>query len=132
MDFEDTAEEAAFRAEARAFLAANAKRKGTDQAARRYGETDAADIQAARAWQAKKADAGFAAITWPKQWGGREGTPMQQIIWNGEEAHYDVPPNIFLIGLGMCIPTMMAYARPEQLERHVRPALRGDEIWCQL
>ena len=35
-------------------------------------------------------------------------------------------------GLGMCIPTMMAYAKPEQLQRYVRPALRGEEIWCQL
>ena len=39
---------------------------------------------------------------------------------------------MFLIGLGMCIPTMMAYAKPEQLQRYVRPALRGEEIWCQL
>ena len=57
---------------------------------------------------------------------------MQQIIWNQEEAEYDVPHNVFLIGLGMCIPTMMAYAKPEQLQRYVRPALRGEEIWCQL
>ena len=57
---------------------------------------------------------------------------MQQIIWNQEEANYETPPNIFLIGLGMCIPTMMAYARPDQLQRYVRPALRGEEIWCQL
>ena len=57
---------------------------------------------------------------------------MQQIIWNQEEAEYEVPHNVFLIGLGMCIPTMMAYAAPEQLQRYVRPALRGEEIWCQL
>ena len=57
---------------------------------------------------------------------------MQQIIWNQEEAEYDTPHNVFLIGLGMCIPTMMAYAKPDQLQRYVRPALRGEEIWCQL
>jgi len=132
MDFDDTPEEAAFRAEARAFLDANAARKQRNLGAHRYGDTDAADVLRAKAWQAKKADAGFAGITWAKEWGGRGGTPMQQIIWNQEEAEYDVPPNIFLIGLGMCIPTMIAYARPEQLQRYVRPALRGDEIWCQL
>ncbi|MCX7363121.1 MAG: acyl-CoA dehydrogenase family protein, partial [Alphaproteobacteria bacterium] len=38
----------------------------------------------------------------------------------------------FDIGLGMCIPTMMAYAKPEQLDRYVKPALHGDEVWCQL
>jgi alkylation response protein AidB-like acyl-CoA dehydrogenase len=43
-----------------------------------------------------------------------------------------VPRGLFEIGLGMCIPTMMAYAKPEQLDRYVRPALRGEEVWCQL
>ena len=132
MDFEDTQEEAAFRAEARAFLDTNARRKDARARVSRYGDTTDADIGAARAWQAKKADAGFACITWPTQWGGRGGTPMQQVIWNQEEAKYEVPQNIFLIGLGMCVPTMIAYAKPEQLDRYVRPAVRGEEIWCQL
>ena len=132
MDFDDTPEEAAFRAEARAFLKANAARKQRTSGAHRYGDTDAAEIARAKAWQAKKADAGFAGITWPKEWGGRGRSAMQQIIWNQEEAEYDTPHDVFLIGLGMCSPTMMAYAKPEQLQRYVRPALRGEEIWCQL
>jgi alkylation response protein AidB-like acyl-CoA dehydrogenase len=132
MDFDDTPEEAAFRAEARAFLDANAMRKTRRSVAHRYGDTDAEEVARAKAWQAQKADAGFAGVTWPKEWGGRGGTPMQQIIWYQEEANYETPPNIFLIGLGMCIPTMIAYAKPDQLQRYVRPALRGDEIWCQL
>jgi alkylation response protein AidB-like acyl-CoA dehydrogenase len=132
MDFDDTPEEAAFRAEARAFLDANATRKSRRSVAHRYGDTDAGDVARAKAWQARKADAGFAGITWAKEWGGRGGTPMQQIIWNQEEANYETPPNIFLIGLGMCLPTMIAYAKPDQLRRYVQPALRGDEIWCQL
>ena len=74
MDFDDTPEEAAFRAEARAFLKANAARKQRTSGAHRYGDTDAAEIARAKAWQAKKADAGFAGITWPKEWGGRGGT----------------------------------------------------------
>ena len=57
---------------------------------------------------------------------------MQQIIYNQEEANYDVPQGVFIIGLGMCIPTMMVYAPQEQLQRYIPPALRGDEIWCQL
>ncbi len=132
MDFEDTPDEAAFRAEARAFLAANASRKEGRTRVSRYGDTDPADIAAAKAWQAKKADAGFACITWPAQWGGRGGTQMQQIVWNQEEANYEVPQNIFLIGLGMCVPTMIAYAKPDQLARFVPPAVRGEEVWCQL
>ncbi len=132
MDFNDTAEEAGFRAEVRAFLTANAERKNGDNAAYRGRFNDAELLARAKAWQAKKAAAGFAGITWPKTWGGRGGTPIQQVIYNQEEAGFVVPRGVFEIGLGMCIPTLMAYAAPEQLERYVRPALRGEEVWCQL
>lgn len=132
MDFDDTPQEAEFRAEVRAFLDANAGRKRRDRSMRRYGDVDEQELQRSKAWQMKKAEAGFAGITWPKEWGGRGGTALQQIIYHQEEAAYEVPYNVFLIGLGMCIPTLMAYARPEQLARYVRPALRGEEIWCQL
>ena len=133
MDFNDTPEEAAFRAEARAFLEANATRKKPNEPAQRsrYNEGPEALAQS-KAWQGKKAAAGFAGITWDPQWGGRGGSSIQQVIWNQEEANYNVPRGHFEIGLGMCIPTMMHYAKPEQLKRYVGPALRGEEIWCQL
>ena len=54
------------------------------------------------------------------------------MIYQQEEANYLVPLGFFDIGLGMCIPTMMAYAAPEHLQRYVKPALHGDEVWCQL
>jgi len=136
MDFNDTPEEAQFRAEVRRFLEANAKRKSATETAHRGryipDANMAQSLARAKDWQAKKADAGFAAITWPKKWGGRGGSPIEQVIYNQEEADYAVPRGVFEIGLGMCIPTMMAYATPEQLERHVRPTLRGEEVWCQL
>ncbi len=133
MDFNDTPDEARFRAEVRAFLDANATpRKPGDPAQRvRYLE-GAEGLQRARDWQRRKYEAGFTGITWDKRWGGRGGTPIQQVIYNQEEARYQVPRGVYEIGLGMCIPTMMTYAAPEQLERYVAPALRGDEIWCQL
>ena len=129
MDFSDTPDEAAFRAEAAAFLKANA-RPLTGHAAER--PTDGEHVARARAWQAKKAEAGFAGITWPRRFGGRGGSPMQHVIYAQEEAKYDVPENVYEIGLGMCIPTLMAYAAPEVSARYVGPALRGEEIWCQL
>jgi len=133
MDFSDTPEEAAFRADVQKFLNANATlRKPGDPAQRvRYLEGPE-PLRAAKAWQAKKADAGYAGITWDARWGGRGGTPIQQVIYNQEERRYNVPRGFFEIGLGMCIPTMMTYATQEQCERYVRPALRGEEIWCQL
>ena len=136
MDFNDTPEEAAFRAEVRRFLDANARRKGATETTHRGryipDANMAESLARAKAWQAQKADAGFAAITWPKRWGGRGGSPIEQVIYNQEEANYAVPRGVFEIGLGMCIPTMMTYGAPAQLERYVRPALRGEEIWCQL
>ena len=93
---------------------------------------DAAYLQKARDWQATKAKSGFAGITWPRRWGGRGGTPMQQVIYGQEEAKFNLPRGVFEIGLGMCLPTLMAYAAKEIAERYVGPALRGEEIWCQL
>ncbi|WP_321916127.1 MULTISPECIES: acyl-CoA dehydrogenase family protein [unclassified Paraburkholderia] len=133
MDFNDTPAEAAFRAEARRFLEAGAPRRRNDvvQSRQRY-VADTEGLARAKDWQRRKAEAGFAAITWDKRWGGRGGTAIEQVIYNEEEAAYDVNATPFGIGLGMCIPTMIAYATPAQLDRHVAPALRGDEIWCQL
>jgi alkylation response protein AidB-like acyl-CoA dehydrogenase len=133
MDFNDTPEEAAFRAEVRAFLDANAAKKSeTAPANRRRYISDLEELKPAKEWQAKKADAGFARITWPEKWGGRGGTSIQQVIYNEEESRYLVPGGVFGIGLGMCIPTLMAHCDDAVLQRYVRPALRGEEIWCQL
>jgi len=131
MDFDDTPEEAAFRAEARAFLDANTVRK-TGRRAFQSLLLDTAAIDRAKAWQAIKADAGFAGITWPTRYGGRGGTPLQQVIYNQEEENYVVPRGVFNQGVGLAIPTLMTYAAPEVTERYARPALRGDQIWCQL
>jgi alkylation response protein AidB-like acyl-CoA dehydrogenase len=133
MDFDDTPQEATFRAEVRAFLAANAERR-TPGTAEGYRTSQSAPgaIERAKAWQAKKYAAGFAGITWPKEWGGRGGTPIEQVIYNQEEAHYVVPRGFYEIGLGMCIPTLCSWGTAEQRQRYAPPALEGKEIWCQL
>lgn len=128
MDFNDSPEEAAYRAEVKAWLDANAPKKAT---AMDDGE-GGGSMAASKAWQAKKAAAGYAQITWPKEWGGPGGTPIQQVIFNEEEGRHPAPPNPFQIGLGMCVPTVMAFADAETKTRFVGPALRGEEIWCQL
>src|SRR5690348_11223016 len=107
MDFEDTKEEAAFRAEANKWLSANAKprRKREDRGLGGMEDGASVDMAASKAWQKKKAEAGYARITWPKGMGGMGGTPMQSIIFGQEEAKFDVPTGgPFAIGLGMCIP----------------------------
>ena len=126
MDFNDTAEEAAYRAKARAWLEANVP-KG-----RFRDEEDPAGLKEARVWQAKKAEAGYACITWPKDWGGVGGANWQAQIFAQEEAKFSTPGNPFLIGLGMCLPTVMTCGNEEDKQRFVGPAMRGEEIWCQL
>lgn len=134
MDFEDSPEEAAFRAEVRSWLDANAKPRVKREASDPMDErSDPAAMKKAREWQKTKADKGYARITWPKGMGGIAGTPMQSIIFGQEESKYDVPTGAaFAIGLGMCIPTVMAYCGDETKNRYVKPAVQGDEIWCQL
>ena len=129
MDFNDTPEEAEFRAEARAFLSQHLKPK-TPGALRSGSREDF--LARAKAWQKTKAEGGFAQITWPKEMGGRGGTVMQQVIWGQEESKYDAPTGPFAIGLGMCVPTVIAFGSDAHKERYVQKALMGEEIWCQL
>ncbi|HTO71092.1 MAG TPA: acyl-CoA dehydrogenase family protein [Myxococcota bacterium] len=133
MDFNDTKEEATFRAEARAFLDKHMKPLRPGESNNMLSERDDPDtIKHAKAWQATKKDNGWAVLTWPKEFGGRDATPIQSVIWNQEEAKYRVPPNIFGIGLGMLGPTIMAHGTKEQKDRFIAKMARGDEIWCQL
>jgi len=135
VDFDDTREEAAFRAEARQWLAANAETKSgafeTWQS--RYPAREGFDgLERAKAFQKKKAEAGFAALHWPAEWGGRALPPIYQVIYAQEESKYLVPRGYFEIGLGMCMPTLFTYGTAEQKKRYAPVALRGDEVWCQL
>lgn len=119
MDFADTEAEAAFRARARAWLARNRPPEGEE-------------VAAAKRWQGLKADAGFACITWPSAWGGPGGSLIEQIIFDEEEAKVSPPENIFMIGLGMCLPTTLHFGGQRAIDRFARSGLRGEEIWCQL
>lgn len=131
MDFKDTPEEAEFRAEVRKWLEANSEPRTSREGGLLAAERDDT-VREAKAWQAKKADAGWACITWPKKYGGRGGTPMESVIFNQEESKREVPASIFGIGIGMAGPTIMTHGTDEQKQRYLPPMLRGDEVWCQL
>jgi len=131
MDFNDTPEEAKYRAEVRAWLDKNAVRKSQSKDAEQVKTLDELLVKS-KAWQAKKAENGYACITWPKEWGGGGGTTIQNVIYGQEEGNYAVTGSVFAIGLGMCIPTVMYWGSDEHKARFVKPAVRGDEIWCQL
>lgn len=139
MDFDDTAEQAAFRAEAVGWLEANAKRRRSDGESQvwrmlrpRTEADDAAAWQRAREWQGRKADAGYAGITWPEAFGGRGLSPLLAAVFKQEESHFDVPANAFQVGVDMVGPTLIAHGTDEQRLRFLDPLRRGREIWCQL
>ena len=131
----DTPEMAAFRTELRAWLDANARPR--DDANRSISvvggfRDEPESIDEARRWQRSLADAGWAAVTWPVEHGGRGASPAQAIVYGEELARFDVPSTAFSIGIGMIGPTIIAHGTAAQRERYLRPMLRGDEIWCQL
>ncbi|HWW48118.1 MAG TPA: acyl-CoA dehydrogenase [Xanthobacteraceae bacterium] len=136
MDFDDTPEQAAFRAEARAWIAANAPKELEAELSAPFvgriqlkaGNT----LEASKAWQKKKAEGGWACLHWPKEYGGRGASPIERVIWDQEEGVYGKLGGVFLIGQGMCGPTMMAYASEEQKRRFLPKLVSGEEIWCQL
>ena len=136
MDFSDTKEEAAFREEVRAWISDNAPEYLYEPLSTSgFGSTRTGDydpLTEAKKWQKKKADAGWACIQWPSEYGGRGATPIQSVIWNQEEGVYGSLSRTFIIGQGMCAPTMMAYASEEQKQRYLPKLASGEEVWCQL
>ena len=125
MDFSDTQKEAAFREDARNWLKNN-----VPTAAELEGLNE---IAAAKLWQKRKYDAGWACITWPKEYGGRGATAIEQVIWNQEESKFSgLPGGVFSIGQGMASPTLMTWATDEAKARFIPKLASGEEIWCQL
>jgi acyl-CoA dehydrogenase len=137
-----------FSAEVSTFLDANAKRKveehkpfvwgeGEDDGMSLFEETDeAAERRAlveAKAWRAKRYDAGLGWITGPKEFGGRELSQAHERVYASLEAKYDIPPGGFFgIGLGMVAPTIKDHAQPHVKERYLPKMYRGDIVGCQL
>jgi alkylation response protein AidB-like acyl-CoA dehydrogenase len=86
----------------------------------------------ARAFQSALHDAGFAGITWPREYGGQGLGQAEQQVFAEEAAAHDLPVAPFIIGMGMCGPTLVDQGTSAQKQRYLRPLLRGEEIWCQL
>ena len=131
MDFEDSPEDAKFRAEVRDWLEQHAERRGG-------GYEWSRDMQhpeyvnRCRVWQHTLFEGGWGAITWPTEYGGRGDTAWHQAIFNQEAAAFDVSAGAFSVGIGMCGPTLIAHGTEEQKRRFLPALLRGDEVWCQL
>jgi alkylation response protein AidB-like acyl-CoA dehydrogenase len=121
-----------FRSRARAWLAANAPRRGSDEEAEAQARGQAAVLAEQKEFQARLYDAGFAGITWPAEYGGQGLTSAEQIAWSQESRDYDLPNGVFFIGISMPGNTLLEVGTEEQKKRYLRKMLRGEEIWCQL
>ena len=131
MNFEDSPEEAAYREKVRAWIAANAPDMShlAPEERRNWHDKHKA---VAGIWQATKADAGYACISWPVEWGGAGGTAIEEAIFNQEEGRAGLQFTYFMTGLHMLLPALLEHNQDPLSLSLVPPAVRGDKIWCQL
>jgi alkylation response protein AidB-like acyl-CoA dehydrogenase len=127
MDLNLSAEEQQFRDEFAAWLARHAPR---DWEHRRHESLDA-QFAFLRQWQRTLYQGGWAGISWPKEYGGRGASLMQQVIFWQEMARAGAPPMANVLGLGLVGPTIIAFGTEAQKARYLRKILSAEEIWCQ-
>jgi alkylation response protein AidB-like acyl-CoA dehydrogenase len=84
-----------------------------------------------REWQRKLHKQGYAGLSWPKEYGGRGATVIEQAIFGEEIARAKAPQPVNVLGLVMGGPVVIAHGTDEQKERYLEPILSGEEIWCQ-
>jgi alkylation response protein AidB-like acyl-CoA dehydrogenase len=128
MDLNLTPAELKFRDELRAWLRANVpadweKHRTEDEMRERF--------EFLRAWQKKVYQAGWAGISWPKEYGGRGATLMEQVILTEEMARAAAPPLANVLGLSLIGPTIITFGTDAQKKRFLANILSADEIWCQ-
>jgi alkylation response protein AidB-like acyl-CoA dehydrogenase len=124
VDLRDTPEEAAFRKEVRDFIAQNLPKESRERGSRRFEDSD-------RDWSRRLGEAGYAGLTWPREYGGSGAPYSHQAIYLEELARAEAPSHLGVIGIGMAGPTIMATGTDEQKSRYLSKILTADEIWCQ-
>jgi alkylation response protein AidB-like acyl-CoA dehydrogenase len=127
MDFRDTPDEATFRKELRGWIADNLP-EGWRERAPSSGRMDES---VSREWSKKLYEAGYAGLTWPKEFGGQGAPYTHQAIFLEESARAETPEHIGIIGLGMAGPTIIAHGTDDQKSAHLSRTLSGEEVWCQ-
>jgi alkylation response protein AidB-like acyl-CoA dehydrogenase len=125
VDLDLTPEQEAFREEVRAWLAANVPAEPLPSAATPEG------FAAHREWERRLYEAGYAAISWPRAYGGRDADLLTNTIFSEEYARAGAPNRINVLGLGLAGPTLMVYGTDEQKARWLPGILSAADVWCQ-
>ncbi|MBA2318233.1 MAG: acyl-CoA dehydrogenase family protein [Euzebyales bacterium] len=125
MDLDLTTEQQAFRDEVRAWLEANAPAEPLPPTSTAEG------VAAHQAWERRLYEAGYAAIHWPKAYGGRDADMLSVAIFSEEYARADGPERVNVLALGLAGPTLMVYGTDEQKARWLPGMLSCEDIWCQ-
>ncbi len=129
MDFTYPAEAEAFRTEFRDWLAANlpAELRGSGSGL----DPDPERLERLRWWNRLLADAGYAAIAWPVEYGGRGAGILEQVVFAEEMSRADAPGTLNPIGISNIAPAIMEHGTEEQKRGFLPRMRRGDDIWCQ-
>jgi alkylation response protein AidB-like acyl-CoA dehydrogenase len=131
LDFTYPPEAEAFRKEFRAWLDAN-----LPDDLRGHGWGGSLDVEAdtlarLRDWNRRLADARYAAIAWPDEWGGRGASVMEQVVYAEEMHRAEAPGTLNPLGLSNIAPAIIEHGTDEQKRTLLPRMLRGDDIWCQ-
>ncbi len=97
----------------------------------REGYEDEETLEVLRRWNRALADAGWAAVAWPAEYGGRDASVAEQLAYHEVMAAADAPGPVNVIGVANIAPAILDTGTQEQKDRFLLPMLRGDEIWCQ-
>src|SRR5499426_2151151 len=128
MDLSLTPEQQQFRDELRTWLQANAPSPWSGSKAE---EEKGPYFEYLRKWQGEVSEGGWAAISWPKEYGGRDAKLIEMAILQEEWARAEAPPLINSLGLYLIGPTIISVGTEEQKARFLRKIVSAEEIWCQ-
>ncbi|HWS46521.1 MAG TPA: acyl-CoA dehydrogenase family protein [Acidimicrobiia bacterium] len=131
MDFRYPPEAEAFRAEFRAWLDANLPGDLRGAGSAGTGELGPGALERHRAWDRMLADARYAAIAWPEEWGGRGAGVMQQVVYAEEMHRAQAPGSLNTLGLSNIAPAIIEHGTDEQKRALLPRMLRSDDLWCQ-
>src|SRR3954470_758927 len=131
MDFRYPPEAEAFRAEFRAWLEANLTDDLRGGGLGGSLEIERTTLETLRNWNRTLADARYAAIAWPEEWGGRGAGVMEQVVYAEEMHRAQAPGTLNPLGLSNIAPAIIEHGTDEQKRTLLPRMLRGDDIWCQ-